>query len=102
VAVGAPPLGGAVSRFTAEKPREIPKRVPMAQRLSLGHSAMSMPPSTAVTIPSSSARPRAGSCWVAAAASSITPSVARSTPTNRVRLIVLWIGNSKQEIPPIR
>ena len=67
----------------------MPKSVPMAQRLSLGHSAINIPPSTAVTMPSSNANPRAGMARVAAAASSITPSVASRAPTNSVRLTVL-------------
>ena len=54
------PAAGAVSRFTAEKARPIPNIVPIAQVPLRGHSAISSPPSTAVTMPSSSTRPRAG------------------------------------------
>ena len=50
---------GALIRLMAEKPRPMPNNMPMAQMLSEGHSAISMPPSTAVMMPSSNTSPRA-------------------------------------------
>jgi len=51
---------GVENRLMAEKNREMPSRVPTAQRLSLGHSSTNMPPRIAVTTPSTRTRPLAG------------------------------------------
>ena len=48
-----------VNMFTDGKDREIPRRVPAAQGLSLGHSSTSILPRIAVTTPSTSTRPLA-------------------------------------------
>ena len=48
-----------VNTFTDGKVREIPRRVPAAQGLSLGHFSTSIPLRIAVTTPSTSIRPLA-------------------------------------------
>ena len=48
-----------VNPFTDGKDREIPRRVPAAQGLSLGHSSTSIPPRIAVTTPLTGIRPLA-------------------------------------------
>ena len=84
----------------AENAMPMPNNMPIAQMLSEGHSAISMPPSTAVTMPSISTNPRAAPWPVAAAASSITPSKASRKPTNSVKLTSLATGNASTQTPP--
>ena len=78
----------------------MPNIVPIAQVPLRGHSVISRPPSTAVTMPSASTSQRAGPPPAAAAASSITPSIASRKPRNNVRLKVLSIGKASRLMPP--
>ena len=74
-----------------------PKRVPRAQRLSLGHSSTRNSPSRDVISPSITTNPFAGPTPLAPAASSITPFTSNNTPANRVRLISLSMGSTRTQ-----
>ena len=93
---------GLCESFRADENKVMPKSVPRAQTLSLGHSRTKSRPMPAESKPSSSKSPAIGAFELAPAASSMIPSTNTTTPANRVRLISPSMGSiSMNSAPPI-
>ena len=93
------PLGLCRS-FRADENRVMPKSVPRAQTLSLGHSRTNSRPMPAESKPSSNTSPAIVAFELAPAASSMIPFTNTITPANRVRLISPSMGSIRMNSAP--